>query len=131
MFTRSGCAIAAFFLLSPFMNVTFLDEMRAFPLELLWVLAAYGFLSRFLGLYSYYQAIERLPVSRVSVLQTLTIVLSVAFASLYLGETLAWYHLAGCALIISGAMLMRVADLPFLKKKHLRHYVHINHRHIL
>ncbi|HAI98610.1 TPA: hypothetical protein DCL30_03700 [Candidatus Peribacteria bacterium] len=100
---RSAVAIFCFFLLSPFVPHPFRAELAEFPLALLPVLFGYGFISRFLVIFSYYESIERLPVATVSLLSTLTIAGSALFAFVILGETVAWYQIVGAALVITGS----------------------------
>jgi len=113
---RSCCAIAFFFLLSPFITHPFASELKAFPLEFLGVLVGYGLISRFLLLFSYYESIERLPLATVSLLGTLAVGTGLLFSHWYLGESIFWYHGAGAALIILGAVVVQWGSLKKLEK---------------
>ncbi|MDD5026279.1 MAG: DMT family transporter [Candidatus Peribacteraceae bacterium] len=100
---RSAVAILCFFLLSPFVSHPFRTELAEFPLTLLPILFGYGFISRFLVIFSYYESIERLPVPTVSLLSTLSIAGSALFAFIILGEAVVWYQIVGAALVITGS----------------------------
>jgi drug/metabolite transporter (DMT)-like permease len=106
LFTRSVCAISAFFIISSFTRIHVIDELLAFPMELLPPLIGFAFISRFLNSILYYQAIEYVPMSTVSLFSTVDIVGSVLFAYLYLGESIEWYHLVGGALVLLGNVLL-------------------------
>lgn len=117
MFCRACAGMGVFFLLSPFMLQTLLKELRAFPMELIVALIGYGFFSRFLNLFCFYEAMERLPVYRVSLLLNLTIIASLAFANAYLGSPIKPYHIAGAGFILMGSVLMEINMLHSHKSK--------------
>lgn len=106
LFTRCSCAIIGFFILSSFIPVRFADEIAVFPVELIPALIGFGFISRFLNSLLYYQAIERVPMTTVGMFSTLDVIGSAVFASVYLGETISWYHLVGGSLLILGNILL-------------------------
>jgi len=122
IFARSSTAIAFFFLISPFISHPFIEEVRQFPWELIFVLLAYGFISRFLLIFSYYEAIDRLPIPTVSLLSMLIVVGGTLFAHLYLGEPVAWYQATGAVLIIAGAVVVEWAGLHRFEE-HFVHYM--------
>jgi len=125
---RSLCAIAFFFLLSPFINHPFITELQAFPWAMLSVLLGYGLISRFLLIFSYYESIERLPLPTVSLLGTVSVGTSMLFAHLYLGEVIAWYQACGALLIIMGAIVVQWGSLQKVEEN-LMHYLKSHHRH--
>lgn len=127
---RSLIAMMAFFLLSPFHQHPLLAELRLFPFELLPVLIGFGAISRFLHLLSFYEAIEHLPVSTVSLVSTLNIVGGVTFAHLYLGESVLWYHFTGGALIVLGTLSLELLGVHPTPEHHERH-IQQHHRHHL
>lgn len=124
---RSCSAVAFFFLISPFLSHPFIEEARQFPWLLLPVLLAYGFISRFLVVFSFYKAIGRLPIPTVSLLSTLVVAGGTTFAHLYLGEPLFWYHIAGAALIILGSTVVQWAGLHRIEEQFV-HFVKSHHR---
>ncbi|MFH0770566.1 MAG: DMT family transporter [Candidatus Peregrinibacteria bacterium] len=124
---RSGVAIACFFLVSPFIAHPFRAELAAFPLALLPVLLSYGFIARFVMMFSYYESIERLPVTTVSLLGTLTIAGSTLFAHLYLGETVYWYQVVGGTLIVAGACAVYARGI-FRNLAHEVHHLKVGQR---
>ncbi len=103
---RSSMAIALFFLVSPFLTHPFIDDLKAFPTALIPALLGFGFLSRFLNSVSFYEAIEQLPISTVTLFGTLEIVGGALFAYFYVGEPLYWYHAVGGALVLMGTVLL-------------------------
>jgi drug/metabolite transporter (DMT)-like permease len=125
---RSSAAIGFFFLISPFIPHPFIEEVRQFPWELIGVLLAFGFVSRFLLVFSYYEAIERLPIPTISLLSTLVVAGGTLFAHLYLGEPIHGYQAAGTLLIILGAMVVEWAGLARLEE-HLVHYIKSHRLH--
>lgn len=108
---RSCCAISFFFLLSPFTTHPFAAEMKAFPLEQLGVLIGYGLISRFLLVFSFYEAIRHLPLATVSLLGTVAVATGLLFSHWYLGESIVWYQSSGAALIVLGAVVVQWESL--------------------
>ena len=125
---RSICAIGFFFALSPFIEHPFISEAREFPLELIPALIGFGLIARFLTMFSFYEAIERVPIATFSTFATLTTAGSAFFAYIYLGELLHWYQLVGVALIILGAIFVHLNGLHH-KEKHMEHQLKTHHRH--
>lgn len=108
---RSITAISGFFLISPFLDMPLIHEIRAFPLSSVPALLGFAFVSRFLNGFSFYEALEHLPVMTVSLTQNLTVIGSIAFAAWYLGEPLHPYHFIGGALIVAGALMLEMAGM--------------------
>lgn len=125
---RALCAIAFFFLLSPFIRHPFITELQSFPWALLSVLLGYGLISRFLLIFSYYESIERLPLATVSLLGTLAVGTSMLFAHWYLGEAVAWYQTSGALLIILGAVIVQWSSLKTVEER-MVHFLKAHHRH--
>jgi len=125
---RALMAVTLFFLISPFIEHSFMDEVLTFPLTLLPALLGFGFIARFIGVFSFYEAIERLPVQTYSLMATLTVAGSILFAAFYLGEALHWYHCVGVLLIILGAALVHVAGMH-KSDEYFKHHVKTHHRH--
>lgn len=123
---RACCAIAFFFLLSPFITHPFASEIKAFPLEFLGVLIGYGLISRYLLIFSYYESIERLPLATVSLLGTLAVGTSLLFTQWYLHETIVWYQGVGAMLIILGVVVVQWSGLKKLEA-HVEHYLKSHH----
>ncbi|OGJ78315.1 hypothetical protein A2398_05545 [Candidatus Peribacteria bacterium RIFOXYB1_FULL_57_12] len=125
---RSCCAIAFFFLLSPFISHPFVTELQAFPWEFLGVLLGYGLISRFLLIFSYCESLEHLPLPTVSFMGTVTVGTGLLFAHWYLGESILWYQSAGAALIILGAVIVQWGNLRKLEG-HVVHFLKSHHQH--
>jgi drug/metabolite transporter (DMT)-like permease len=129
IFCRTCVALSVFFLSAPFMHHTLLEELKHFPTELIVALLGYGFLARFVNLFSFYESIERLPVRTVSLLLNLGLIGSIAFAHVYLGAEILPFHLAGAGFILIGSVLMEIESITgrkmhfaaLLKHKHRSH----------
>jgi drug/metabolite transporter (DMT)-like permease len=126
VFSRTCIGISAFFLASPFLHNTLIEELKAFPMGLIVALVGYGFISRFLNLFCFYEAMDRLPVRSVSLLLNLGIVASIAFANIYLGTPIEAFHIAGAGFILVGSVLMEIEGLT-RHKLHLA--AHLKHKH--
>ncbi|PIR49176.1 hypothetical protein COU80_00300 [Candidatus Peregrinibacteria bacterium CG10_big_fil_rev_8_21_14_0_10_55_24] len=124
---RSGMALCVFFLVSPFIAHPFIDEVRLFPLTLLPALIGFGFIARFVAVFTCYQAIERLPVHTYALMATTTVAGSIFFSHLYLGEPLHWYHGVGTLCIILGAGLVHMKGL-YASEQHFRTHIHAQHQ---
>ena len=125
---KSTIAIVCFFLISPFLTHPLIAEVRTFPRELLLTLLGFSFISRFLNICSTYETIERMPVGIVAIFGSLTVIGSTLFSHVFLGETIAWYHLLGGAFIILGTLsleLMESKGTPKIVRKKL----HTRRRH--
>ena len=90
-----------------------LAEVRSLPWEFLGILLGFGFISRFLNVFCFYQALDRLPVGTLSVFSNLTVISSMTFAHLFLKETIHAYQFTGGALIIFGAVLLELLNGRF------------------
>ena len=102
VFARSMTAICAFFLASPFLQHPFIEELQHFPRFLIPTLLSFALISRFLSTFTFYEAIEHIPVSVVYPTLMLEVVGSALLAHMVLGETLAWYHVVGGAFVLLG-----------------------------
>lgn len=121
---RSLTAITTFFLISPFIQHPFIEEVLAFPVVLIPALIGFGFVSRFLNSVMYFRAIELLPISTVSLVSSLDVIGTTVFAYFYLGEPVLWYQYLGGAFIILGTVLLELLGTHQNKEhleKHLKH----------
>lgn len=130
IFCRTCIALSIFFLSSPFMHHTLLEELRHFPTELIIALLGYGFLARFVNLFSFYESIERLPVRTVSLLLNLGLVGSIGFAHVYLGAAILPYHLAGAGFILIGSLFMELESITGRKMNFAAHLKHKHRSHV-
>ncbi len=103
---RSSCAVLLFFLLSPFLPHPFVAELQRLPFRLIPVILSFAFLSRFLSVFSFYQAIDRLSLTIVYLTLPLSTIGALIFAHLYLGEPLRLSHAIGGLLIMGGVLLL-------------------------
>lgn len=115
LFTRSVTAITFIGVLSLFLDLTFVQELRAFPMDLLPALIGFAFISRFLNSMLFYEASAYVSVMTVSLFGTFEILGSAAFAFFYLGETIEWYHFVGGAFLILGNVLLTLFRSPATK----------------
>lgn len=108
LFARSMVAVVAFLVITPFIAHPFAEEIGMFPLALIPALIGFGFISRFLSSVSYYEALDKISITTVSLLGSLTIIGNAVFSYFYLGEPIEWYHYAGGAFIILGSLLLEL-----------------------
>ncbi|OGJ68055.1 hypothetical protein A2947_01005, partial [Candidatus Peribacteria bacterium RIFCSPLOWO2_01_FULL_54_110] len=106
LFFRSSAAILLFFIVSPFLQHSFITELRHMPISLLPVLISFAFLSRFLSVLGFYQAVERLPLTIIYLTLPLSTILALLFAHAYLSEPLHIAHGIGAVLIIGSVLLL-------------------------
>jgi drug/metabolite transporter (DMT)-like permease len=128
IFMRSVTAITVFLVLAPFLTHSLPEDVRTFPLMLLPALLGFGFIARFLNIFTFYQAIDRLPVSTVSLLGNISVIVGVLFAHWYLGEAILWYHWMGGGFIIFGTVLLETIGIH-PSEKHLQHHMEQHHHH--
>ena len=57
----------------------------------------------------YFRALQLGEASRVAPVDKLSVVVAMALAAVFLGETLTWRHWAGGLLIVAGAVLLTYA----------------------
>ncbi|MBI4129442.1 DMT family transporter [Candidatus Peregrinibacteria bacterium] len=118
---RSSFTVLLFFLVSPFLQHPFITELRRLPLSLIPVLLSFAFLSRFLSVLGFYEAIERLPLTIIYLTLPLSTILALLFAHAYLGEPLHISHGVGGILIIGSVLLLNIHG-PHMKQ-HPRHHI--------
>jgi drug/metabolite transporter (DMT)-like permease len=124
---RSCIALTCFFLLSPFIDHTLAAELSVFPLALIPALLGFGLISRLLNVFSFYEAIDRLRVTTVSLLCNLGIITSALFAHWFLGEPIYSYHIAGGLLIVMGTVILEFAGMH---KTWKLHWFHLHQRQV-
>jgi len=130
IFMRALSATAFFFCSSPFVSQNFIAELHYADADILYALFIYGFVGKFLGIYSFHEAIETLKVSTVSMGSTLSIVGAMVFATLYLGEHIYSYQMVGALLIVAGVVCMQYTSVHANRKVH-EHFLRQHHRHHL
>lgn len=108
LFSRSLTAVTAFLMISPFLSHSIVAEVTFFPGFLIPALLGFGFISRFVNSVAFYEAIERLPMSTISLVGSLDVVFATAVAFAMLGEPIAWYHFLGGAFVILGTLLLEL-----------------------
>lgn len=113
IFTRSVCSVGAFFIVSAFVEHAAFDELASLQFDLILVAIGFGFISRFIYIFSFYEAMDHLPVSTVSLFGAFMLTGGVTFAWMYLGEELSWYHFAGGSLVLLGMILLEVMQKKY------------------
>ena len=121
LFFRGMVALSFFFLSSPFLHHTFVEELAAFPADLLAPAVGYAFVSCFLYLFCFYEAVERLDTRIISIGIPMISIGSILLSHFYLGEPLFWYDLVGASMIVGGAIIMEKADTS-KEKNQVPHY---------
>jgi drug/metabolite transporter (DMT)-like permease len=109
MTVRSLMAISGFFIMSPFLEWSFSQQLQAFPLVLIPALLGFAFLGRFLNIFCFYEALKRLPVTAMSIAINFPIFGALIFASVYLGEKVNGYHILASVLIVGGSVLLELS----------------------
>ncbi len=123
LFLRSAVAVCFFLAIVPFLTHPLWAEIRAFPLAAVPVLLGFGFISRFLNVFSFYEALDRLSVTTVSLMNNASVVTSIFFAWWILYEPILPYHIVGGGLIVLGTILLEVLGVhPSARhlERHLR-----------
>ena len=117
LMARSCLAITFFFLVSPFVNVTFLHQLEGIHTNLLPSLIGFALVARFFSTTTYYEAIDRISITTASLIGSTDIFFSALFAHLYLGETIEWYHFVGGLLLLMGGSLLAIYHTPTTKER--------------
>lgn len=84
-------------------------EVSAFPVDKILLLLAFTFFSRYLSLMCFYEALERLPATVLSLIDIALPVSGLVFAYLILGEHLESYQLAGGVFIVCGLLIEQIS----------------------
>lgn len=124
--SRSLTAVVAFFIITPFLPYSLYTEAASFPITLLPALVGFGFISRYINSVAFYEAVERLPMSTISLVGTLDVILSTVVAYAMLGEPIAWYHILGGSFIILGMILLEL--LRASPSKHAEEHMQLRQR---
>ncbi len=88
-------------------------EVAAFPMQKVLLLLAFAFFSRYLNLTFFYEALDRLPATTLSLIQIASPLTGVFFAFLILGEHIYSYHVLGGIFIIFGLVLEQMSEQSF------------------
>ncbi len=99
----AGCAVVL--IISVTIGYGFTAEFVNFPSEKLLLLVCFGFFSRYLGLSFFYQALDRLPVTTLALVEIAMPLAGLFFAVLLLGEQIQEFHVLGGLLIMTGLLV--------------------------
>ena len=127
---RAFLATLLFVIFSVFLTHNVMAELKNMDSTLITVLLCYGFITKFLGIYCFHEAIERLKIATVSMIGTLSIVGGMAFAAMYLGESIHSYQIIGGTLVVVGVVLMQYFGVHSTPKAH-KHHIRSHHRNRL
>lgn len=103
----TGIVVASF--IATLISHPLVAEVSAFPVDKILLLLAFTFFSRYLSLTCFYEALERLPATTLSLIDIALPVSGLTFAYLILGEHLESYQFAGAAFIVCGLLIEQVS----------------------
>lgn len=106
---RNITGIVVVSVLSVFVQQSFVHEVAAFPLEQVLPLMAFAFFSRYLNLTFFYEALDRIPVTILSLIQDASPLTGLFFAALLLGEQIHSYQLLGGIVIMLGLLIEQLS----------------------
>ncbi len=114
---RNITAIIIVACLSTFLDHAFIRELTEFPAEKVVLLLAFGFFSRYINLTCFYEALDRLPATTVSLLEIANPLFGMFFAVLLLDESLYTYHIVGAGLMVIGLVIEQMSETTLAKFK--------------
>lgn len=128
IFVRSAITLTLFVAAEIMMPTSLINEIKAFPMDLLPMLIVFAVVCRLFGMSSKFVCVERLPVTLVSLVTPLTTVTAVMFAAYYLGEQPTAGDYVGGAFIVAGSLLASYVQMRKSKRHAQRHIkLHTNH----
>lgn len=107
---RNIAGIVAVGILSLIVSHSVSAEVAAFPMQKVLLLLAFTFFSRYLNLTFFYEALDRLPATTLSLIQIASPLTGVFFAFLILGEHIQQFHILGGIFIVFGLILEQVSE---------------------
>lgn len=128
---RNISGIVAVSILGFFISHSFAQEVAQFPLTKVLLLIAFTFFSRYLNLVFYYEALDRLEATTISLIEIATPFSGLVFAYLILGETVHSYQILGGIFILFGLMLEQVSvqTISNLRRRPFWIGLHVGHLH--
>ncbi len=123
--TGMFCVLA----ISLFLHHPFFAEIAAFPLRKVLLLIAFAFFARYIHLTFYYESIDRIPATTLSLILNAQPLAGVLFAMLILGESVHTYHILGAIFIIFGLILEQSSTDMWARLRHGALQFHLGHRH--
>lgn len=125
---RNIAGMIAVAFLSLFLEHSVVAEVQAFPLSKVLLLVAFTFFSRYLTLTFFYEALDRLPATTMSLIQIGSPLTGLIFAYLILGEQVHSYQMLGGIFIVFGLMMEQMSEQTFSKMRHrnfIEHFFHL------
>lgn len=92
-----------------FLRQSFAHEVAAFPMEKVFLLLAFAFFSRYLNLTFFYESLDRVPVTILSLIQDGSPLTGLLFAALLLGEQIHSYQILGGIFIMLGLVIEQLS----------------------
>ena len=112
LFVRSLTGLVSFALFLPFTGAAPFENIHHFSFSHLSFLLGFALVSRLIPILAFYHAIERISVSAVSLLSTLSVIGGAGLSSFFFGEKLFSYHYVGALFVLLGTVLFEVHSLP-------------------
>lgn len=122
---RNIAGIVAVAILGVFIQTSLRSEVAAFPLQQVLLLLAFTFFSRYLNLTFYYESLDRLPASTLSLIQIGSPIAGIFFAAMILGEQIQSHQILGCTFIIFGLMLEQMSVQSITRIRSHSHLFHL------
>lgn len=128
---RNISGIIAVSILGFFIRHSFAQEVADFPMTKVLLLMAFTFFSRYLNLTFYYEALDRLEATTISLIEIAAPFSGLIFAYLILGETIHSYQLLGGIFILFGLVLEQVSMQTISKLRYRPFWIglHVGHLH--
>lgn len=108
-----------------FLEHPVLREVVNFPLQKVMLLITFAFFSRYLNLTFYYEALERLPATTLSLVEIGAPLTGLLFAFLILGETLQSSQMLGAIFILFGLLLEQISEQSLCSLRHRSLFAHL------
>jgi drug/metabolite transporter (DMT)-like permease len=106
---RNFAGIIAVLILGVFLDHWLVAEVQALPLQKVILLVVFTFFSRYLNLTFFYEALDRLPVTTISLIEIASPLTGLMFAFLILGERISSAQMLGGIFIVFGLLLEQVS----------------------
>lgn len=110
---RNVVGVVTVLCVSIMLRHSFVAEVKAFPIDKVLLLIAFAFFSRYLNLTFFYEAIERLSATTLSLIEIGNPLSGIIFASLLLGEGIAPVQVVGGLFILCGLLVEQIS-LPIV-----------------
>lgn len=124
---RSVSAVIIVLIAGVFLDHWIVTEVQAFPLEKVLLLISFAFFSRYLNLTFFYEALDRLKATTMSLIEIAAPLSGLLFAFLILGERIQSYQILGGIFIILGLAIEQVSRQSLNRITHHSIFSHLLH----